>query len=186
MRIAVFCGSSPGHEEHFVRCARQFGSFLAVEGIDLVFGGGRVGLMGAVADAVLEGGGQVFGVIPASLQERELAHTGLTRLEVVKSMHERKARMVKLADAFVALPGGPGTMDELFEAWTWGQLGYHSKPCALYNAFGYYDQLLAFIQTMESSGFLRQQYRQMLIVDNQPATLIDAIRQYEPPVRKWA
>ncbi|WP_092013596.1 LOG family protein [Marinobacter daqiaonensis] len=186
MKLAVFCGSSSGNDERYQKCATEFGTFLANEGIDLVFGGGKVGLMGAVADAVLTGGGQVFGVIPASLQERELAHHGLTELEVVSGMHERKARMAELADGFVALPGGPGTMDELFEAWTWGQLGYHNKPCALYNAFGYYDHLLALVNHMAESGFLKTHHHRMLIVEDRAEALVEAIRAYEPPARKWS
>ena len=186
MKIAVFCGSSQGNDEKFARSAQQLGRHLAREGIDLVYGGGKVGLMGEIADAVLAGGGRVFGVIPESLQSRELAHPGLTELQVVSGMHERKAMMAAWADAFVAMPGGPGTMDELFEAWTWAQLGYHDKPCAIYNAFGYYDQLLAFLNTMADTGFLKPHHRQMLVVEDEPKALVDALMRYRPPQRKWS
>jgi len=145
-----------------------------------------VGLMGVVADAVLAGGREVYGVIPESLRDRELAHQGLTRLDVVSSMHERKALMADMADAFVALPGGPGTMDEIFEAWTWGQLGYHSKPCAFYNVDGYYNELLAFIRTMSGAGFLKPEYAEMVIVKDQPTELVSALENYQPPSRKWS
>ncbi|NMT62680.1 LOG family protein [Marinobacter orientalis] len=186
MKIAVFCGSSRGKDERFAEAAGVFGQYLASQGIDLVFGGGKVGLMGVVADAVLAGGREVYGVIPASLRDRELAHQGLTRLDVVASMHERKALMADMADAFVALPGGPGTMDEIFEAWTWGQLGYHSKPCAFYNVNGYYDELLAFILKMSGAGFLKPEYADMLIVEQQPEALVSALKNYQPPTRKWS
>lgn len=186
MKVAVFCGSSPGKDERYANVAAELGRYMASQGIDLVFGGGNVGLMGTIADAVLAGGGQVFGVIPESLRERELAHQGLTRLDVVASMHERKAAMADMADAFVALPGGPGTMDEIFEAWTWAQLGYHSKPCAFYNAFGYYDHLLAFIGQMSQSGFLKPEHAAMLIVAKEPAALVEALNCYQPPARKWS
>lgn len=186
MKVAVFCGSSHGNDPKFAQCAREFGEYLASQGVDLVFGGGNVGLMGEVADAVLAGGRQVFGVIPESLRDRELAHQGLTELKVVGGMHERKALMADRADAFVALPGGPGTMDELFEAWTWAQLGYHDKPCALYNVFGYYDHLLAFIENMAGSGFLRSDHQRMLVVEDNPAAMLRALQNYQPPVRKWS
>lgn len=186
MKVAVFCGSSFGHDPRYRDTAEALGRHLASAGIDLVFGGGKVGLMGVVADAVLAAGGRVYGVIPESLRERELAHPGLTQLDVVADMHQRKARMSELADAFVALPGGPGTMDELFEAWTWGQLGYHHKPCAVFNAHGYYDQLLAFVAHMAGEGFLKPPYADMLIVEEQPEALVAAIRNYQPPASKWA
>lgn len=185
MKIAVFCGSSAGNQLYFSEAAKNFGQAMAGQGHDLVFGGGKVGLMGVVADAVLAGGGKAYGVIPESLRDRELAHTSLTRLDVVSSMHKRKALMADMADAFVALPGGPGTLDEIFEAWTWGQLGYHSKPCAFLNVNGYYDQLLAFFKTMESSGFLKTAYADMVIVEQNAEALIAALKSYQPPARKW-
>ena len=186
MKIAVFCGSSLGNDERFAQAADAFGQYMASQGMDLVFGGGKVGLMGVVADAVLAGGRDVYGVIPESLRDRELAHQGLTRLDVVSSMHERKALMADMADAFVALPGGPGTMDEIFEAWTWGQLGYHSKPCAFYNVDGYYDDLLAFIRKMSGAGFLKPEYAEMVIVADQPVDLVTALKNYQLPSRKWS
>lgn len=185
MKIAVFCGSSRGNDERFAEAAIEFGAYMAGQGLDLVFGGGKVGLMGVVADAVLAGGGEVYGVIPESLRDRELAHQGLTRLDVVTSMHERKALMADMADAFVALPGGPGTMDEIFEAWTWAQLGYHQKPCAFLNVNGYYDELLAFFKTMAGSGFLKAEYADMVIVEESPQALIAALDSYQPPTGKW-
>lgn len=185
MKIAVFCGSSRGNDERFAEAADIFGRYMASQGMDLVFGGGKVGLMGVVADAVLAGGRQVYGVIPESLRDRELAHQGLTRLDVVKSMHERKALMAEMTDAFVALPGGPGTMDEIFEAWTWAQLGYHDKPCALLNVNGYYDELIAFFKTMAGSGFLKAEYADMVIVEESPEALIARLTNYQPPGRKW-
>lgn len=185
MKIAVFCGSSRGNNERFAEAADEFGHYMASQGMDLVFGGGKVGLMGVVADAVLAGGREVYGVIPESLRDRELAHQGLTRLDVVASMHERKALMADMADAFVALPGGPGTMDEIFEAWTWGQLGYHNKPCAFYNVEGYYDELIAFFKTMAGSGFLKAEYADMVIVEESPEALIARLKNYQAPGRKW-
>ena len=185
MKIAVFCGSSRGNDESFAEAARTFGSHIASQGIDLVFGGGKVGLMGVVADAVLAGGREVYGVIPESLRDRELAHPGLTRLDVVGSMHQRKALMADMADAFVALPGGPGTMDEIFEAWTWAQLGYHQKPCALLNVNGYYNELIAFFRTMAGSGFLKAEHADMVIVEERAEALLAALRSYRPPARKW-
>ncbi|MDI9243828.1 TIGR00730 family Rossman fold protein [Marinobacter sp. CHS3-4] len=181
MNIAVFCGSRAGNDPGFYEAAELFGHTMASQGHSLVFGGGKVGLMGCIADAVLAGGGKAFGVIPESLRDRELAHTGLTRLDVVSSMHERKALMAEQADAFVALPGGPGTMDEIFEAWTWAQLGYHDKPCAFLNVNGYYDQLLAFLKTMTQSGFLKPEHADMVIVEENADALIAALQK---PVRK--
>lgn len=186
MKIAVFCGSSRGNDERFAEAASEFGRYIASQGMDLVFGGGKVGLMGVVADAVLAGGREVYGVIPESLRDRELAHQGLTRLDVVASMHERKALMAEMADAFVALPGGPGTMDEIFEAWTWAQLGYHDKPCALLNVDGYYDELIAFFKTMAGCGFLKAEYADMVIVGESPEALLGGLKNYQPPGRKWS
>ena len=167
MRLCVFCGSSPGNKPEYLAAAQQLGTALAKAGIGLVYGGAQVGLMGAVADAALAAGGDVIGVIPRHLVERELAHEGLTTLHEVGSMHERKAMMADLSDGFIALPGGVGTFEELFEVWTWGQLGHHQKPCALFNAAGYYDQLIAFLDHALTEGFMRQPYRDMLIVENQ-------------------
>ncbi|OWL91415.1 TIGR00730 family Rossman fold protein [Halopseudomonas aestusnigri] len=186
MRLCVFCGSSPGNKPEYLAAAQQLGTALAKAGIGLVYGGAQVGLMGAVADAALAAGGDVIGVIPRHLVERELAHEGLTTLHEVGSMHERKAMMADLSDGFIALPGGVGTFEELFEVWTWGQLGHHQKPCALFNAAGYYDQLIAFLDHALTEGFMRQPYRDMLIVDNKVDSLLHRVRHYSPPaVSKW-
>lgn len=186
MKIAVYCGSRSGSYPKFAHAAEELGAFLGSHGIDVVFGGGHVGLMGIVADAVLANGGKVYGVIPEHLRDRELAHPGLTELFVVADMHERKAKMAELADGFVALPGGIGTLEEIFEAWTWGQLGFHHKPCALYNVDGFYDPLLAMAQRMEETGFLKQEYIDMLVLADTPEQLVDGFRRYRPPHEKWS
>jgi len=186
MKIAVFCGSSAGVDGRYAQEAVRLGNCFAKQGVELVYGGGRVGLMGTVADAVLAAGGQVYGVIPEYLQEKELAHQHLTELHVVADMHERKALMASMADAFVALPGGAGTLEEIFEAWTWAQLGYHTKPCAFYNTLGFYDQLLKMIQTMTRAGFLKPEHASMLIKADDPDDLLDAIRGYQAPGHKWS
>jgi len=186
MRLCVFCGSSPGHDPSYLEAARALGAALARERIDLVYGGASVGLMGAVADAVLAGGGHVIGVMPQALVDKEIAHKGLSDLRVVGSMHERKALMAELADGFVALPGGLGTFEELFEVWTWAQLGYHRKPCALLNVSGFYDKLADFLDDVVSRGFVKPVHRSMLVVRQEPSALIEALRAYAPPaVEKW-
>jgi uncharacterized protein (TIGR00730 family) len=154
--------------------------------IAVVYGGASVGLMGALADAALGAGGLVTGVIPRSLMDREVAHSGLTDLVVVESMHARKAEMSRLSDGFIALPGGAGTMEELFEVWTWGLLGLHSKPFGLLDASGYFDELKVFLDKMVSEGFLRSEYRKMLHVEEDPGRLLDLLDSYEPPVKKWS
>lgn len=165
--------------------ARELGEFFGSNAIDLVFGGGHVGLMGIIADAVLASGGKVYGVIPQHLVNRELAHPGLTELFVVNNMHERKAKMAELADGFVALPGGIGTLEEIFEVWTWAQLGFHRKPCAFYNVDGFYDSLLDMVKTMVAAGFVKQQYLDMIVVAKTPTELLDGFRSYTPPQEKW-
>jgi uncharacterized protein (TIGR00730 family) len=186
MRFCVFCGSSPGHDPSYLAAARDLGAALAREGIGLVYGGASVGLMGAVADAVMTGGGEVVGVMPQSLVDKEIAHKGLADLRIVGSMHERKALMAELADGFVALPGGLGTFEELFEVWTWAQLGYHRKPCSLLNVGGFYDKLAGFLDDVVGRGFVKPIHRAMLIVEQDPDALIRAVRAYEPPVvDKW-
>lgn len=185
MKIAVYCGSRSGAEPGFASKARELGAYLGVQGIDVVFGGGHVGLMGVVADAVLDHGGKVYGVIPEHLRDRELAHPNLTELFVVADMHERKAKMAELADGFVALPGGIGTLEEIFEAWTWGQLGFDHKPCAFYNVDGFFDPLLAMVSRMESAGFLSQEYIDMLVLADRPDRLVEGFRSYQPPHEKW-
>lgn len=186
MKVAVFCGSSAGLDPVYTSAAAALGRFFAEQQIALVYGGGKVGLMGVIADAVMDAGGQVYGVIPVSLQSKELAHPGLTELFVVADMHERKAKMAELADAFVAMPGGAGTLEEIFEAWTWAQLGYHSKPCAFYNVNGFYDPLLQMITNMTQAGFLKSVHADMLIQADQPEALLQALQQYQPPQHKWA
>jgi uncharacterized protein (TIGR00730 family) len=186
MRLCVFCGSNAGQDPVYLNTAHALGEALAASGIGLVYGGASVGLMGAVADAVLAKGGDVTGVMPQALVDKEIAHKGLSDLRVVGSMHERKALMAELADGFIALPGGLGTFEELFEVWTWAQLGYHRKPCALLNAGGFYDKLTDFLDDVVERGFVKPIHRAMLIVEDDPAVLIQAIRAYEPPkVDKW-
>ncbi|MCJ8156225.1 TIGR00730 family Rossman fold protein [Sphingomonas sp. LaA6.9] len=185
-RFTVFCGSSSGFDPVHREAAEALGRELADAGIGLVYGGGNVGLMGAVADAAIAAGGEVIGVIPEALVERELAHQGCTELHITANMHDRKALMAERADGFIALPGGIGTMEELFEVWTWGQLGYHPKPCALINVGGYYDPLIAFLDNMVVQGFLTQDHREMLIVAESVADLIDLLADYVPPqTGKW-
>ena len=185
-RVCVFAGSSAGVRPEYMAAATDLGRVLGARGIGLVYGGARVGLMGAVADAVLTGGGAVIGVIPRALVEKEVAHSGLTELRVVTTMHERKALMADLSDAFIALPGGWGTLDEFFEILTWAQLGLHRKPCGLLNAQGYFDRLLAFLDHTVEQGFVRREHQSMISVSDSPATLLDALVAYEPPhVEKW-
>lgn len=185
-RLCVFCGSSFGNDPLFRRAARSLGSAIAGAGVELVYGGASVGLMGAVADAALEAGGRVIGVMPQALVDKEIAHAGLSDLRVVASMHERKALMAELSDGFVALPGGLGTFEELFEVWTWAQLGHHAKPCSLFNAGGFYDGLVAFLDSVTASRFIKPVHREMLIVADDPAVLLERLRGYTPPaVIKW-
>lgn len=181
-RLAVFCGSNNGDDPRFLESARHLGRSLALAKICLVYGGASVGLMGALADSALEAGGDVIGVMPRALVEKEVAHRGLPDLRVVSSMHERKSLMAELSDGFVALPGGIGTLEELFEVWTWAQLGYHAKPCAVLNVAGYYDGLLSFIDSAVSHGFTKQTQRNMLIVSDQAASLLARLETYVPPV----
>jgi uncharacterized protein (TIGR00730 family) len=172
-RVAVYCGSANGSQPAFRAEATALGKAIAAAGMGLVYGGANVGLMGAVADAVLAGGAEVIGILPAVLAGREIAHTGLTSLEMVPTMHERKARMAELADAFLVLPGGYGTLDELMEAVTWAQLGLHDKPCILINTAGYWNGLLEFLDSIVAAGFLKAENRQLLQVAESAA---DAVR----------
>lgn len=167
-RLAVYCGSATGNDVAFSDAARATAEAMASNGVDLVYGGGRLGLMGLMADSVLELGGRVYGVIPHALVDLEVAHLGLTELERVANMHERKARMTDLADAFLALPGGIGTLDELFEAWSWNVLGYHKQPLCLLNVAGFWDGLIEFIDHATASGFLSTERRQQLLVAHTP------------------
>src|SRR5512147_990475 len=185
-RLCVFCGSSPGARPSYRAAAEELGRFLASEKIGIVYGGGRVGLMGVLADAALAAGGEVIGVIPQALIAREIGHRGLTELRVVGSMHERKALMAELADGFVALPGGIGTLEELFEVWTWAQLGLHAKPCGVLDADGFYGPLVAFLDHLVETGFVRPAHRAMLLSARSPEALLEAFAVYRPAqVGKW-
>ncbi|WP_188053159.1 TIGR00730 family Rossman fold protein [Sphingosinithalassobacter sp. CS137] len=181
-RVAVYCGSATPADPVYLEAARSVGRGLAERGIGVVYGGGRLGLMGAVADAALEAGGEVIGVIPQALVDAEVAHRGLTALETVQTMHERKARFTELADGFINLPGGTGTMDELFEALSWAQLGYHGDPIGLLNVAGYYDKLVEFWDHMGVTGFVRPQHRGLLIVEAELQPLLDRMAGFEPAV----
>jgi uncharacterized protein (TIGR00730 family) len=185
-RLAVFCGSNPGARPEYMQTARHFGALLARRGIGVVYGGSSVGLMAALADSVMDELGDIIGVIPRMLVEREVANTALTDLRIVESMHARKALMAELADGFVALPGGVGTLEEFFEIWTWGQLGVHTKPCGILNVAGYFDPLLAFLDHSVSEKFVREAHREMVIVEDTPEKLLERFESYEPPrVVKW-
>ncbi len=185
MRICVFCGSSPGNLPSYQDAAVEVGELLAREGIELVYGGGNVGLMGIVADAALDAGGDVTGVMPRHLVESEISHKGLTTLEVVEDMHERKMKMSELSDAFLTLPGGAGTLEEITEQWTWAQLGIHTKPCAFYNVGGYYDHLHAMIDKIVEAGFMKASYADMLIYGEDAKSILAAFKAYKAPARKW-
>jgi len=173
--ICVFCGSASGADDKYLPAARAFGRSAAERGLRIVYGGASVGLMGAVADAALLAGGDVVGVMPRALVDREIAHRGLTRLYVVDTMHERKAMMAELSDAFAALPGGLGTLEELFEVWTWGMLGLHAKPYGMLNTAGYYSPLIAFLDRARDEGFVREAQRDMLVVESEPHRLLDRL-----------
>jgi len=183
MRVGVYTGASAGRSPRFTAAATTFGRGLAEAGVEIVYGGGRVGLMGAVADAALAAGGIVTGVMPRSLVEAEIAHPGLTELVVVESLHERKAMMAERSEAFVALPGGAGTLDELFEMWTWQQLGVHRKPVGLLEVDGFWAPLLAALDHMVAEGFIRAADR--LLVASDAAEFLEAVRSFTPPPPKW-
>ena len=184
--VCVFCGSNMGARDSYAQAARVLGRTIAERGLHLVYGGALAGLMGVVADAALAAGGEVTGVIPSVLVEREIAHRGLTHLHQVGSMHERKAMMADLSDAFIALPGGAGTLEELFEVWTWGQLGHHRKPVAILNVDHYFDALVAFVDHQADERFMRREHRDMLIVESEAGRLLDRCAAYRAPVvEKW-
>lgn len=187
MRYCIFSGSSWGVRDEYSRTAEALGRLLVEAGIGLVYGGASVGLMGTVADAVLRQGGEVIGVIPQSLVDKEVAHKGLQDLRITASMHERKALMADLSDGFIALPGGIGTLEEMFEVWTWAQLGHHNKPCGLLNVEGFYDGLRSFLDSVSREGFLKDVHRKMLLSESDPTALLAAMRTYvAPPVGgKW-
>ncbi len=184
--ICVFCGSSIGAKASYAEGARAMGREIAHRGLRLVYGGGSVGLMGVLADAALDAGGAVHGVIPQSLETKEVGHKGLTTKDVVASMHERKARMAELADAFIAMPGGIGTYEEIFEIWTWAQLGIHHKPLGFYDVDGFYAELLHFLDKATTEGFVREQHRHMALMDTRPGALLDKLQGYVPTATpKW-
>jgi uncharacterized protein (TIGR00730 family) len=184
--MCVFCGSNTGSNPAYRRLAEQLGRTLAARGLGVVYGGGRVGLMGAVADGALAAGGEVIGVMPQALIDREIGHRGLTELRIVGSMHERKALMAELSDGFVALPGGIGTLEELFEMWTWAQLGLHGKPCGLLDRDGFFAPLVAFLDHLVVSGFVQPQYRAILHTAESPEELLTAFAAYQAPLlARW-
>ena len=186
MRVCVFTGANSGARTEYTLAAQQLARELVSRGHELVYGGGRVGLMGVLADAVLSFGGKVVGVIPEALAAKEVAHQGLTDLRLVTSMHERKALMSDLADAFIALPGGLGTLDEYFEILTWAQLGLHAKPCGMLNICNYFDPLLAFLDRAVAERFLKTEHRAMIITAESPGDLLDRMAAYQAPkVQKW-
>ncbi|MEW9503070.1 TIGR00730 family Rossman fold protein [Jeotgalibacillus marinus] len=183
-KLAVFCGSSNGASDVYLEGAKKLGKELVKRDIALVYGGASVGIMGAVANSVLENGGQVIGIMPSFLEKRELFHKNLTELIIVDSMHERKAKMAELVDGFIALPGGPGTLEEFFEIFTWAQLGLHQKPCGLLNINHYYDPLIELFNHMSKEQFLHEKYRSMALVDTEPNGLLDQFNTYESPTVK--
>lgn len=184
--VCVFCGSNPGNDPAYAEGARAMGREIARRGMVLVYGGGAVGLMGVVANAALEAGGEVHGVIPQALRDKEVGHHGLTRLEVVDTMHTRKARMAELSEGFIAMPGGIGTFEELFEIWTWGQLGIHTKPLGMLDVAGFYEPLASFLDATVSAGFLKQSHRAIAMTETDPAALLDRMEAYVPQATyKW-
>ena len=185
-RVCVYCASNDGARPEYLASARQIGTLLAQRGMAVVYGGGRVGLMGALADAALGAGGEVIGVMPHALVQREVAHHGLTALHVVDSMHERKALLAEMADAFVALPGGLGTLEEFFETWTWAQLGVHQKPVGLLDVADYWRPLITMLEHVEAEGFMRGTPREWLAIDTDPTSLLDRLAIFQPPrMRRW-
>jgi uncharacterized protein (TIGR00730 family) len=185
VRICVFCGSSPGNDSAYAQAARSIGQGLAEKGCELVYGGGRVGLMGVVADTVLAAGGKVIGVIPRALVDQEIAHGALTQLLVVETMHERKAKMAELADGFVALPGGVGTLEEIFEQWGWARLGIHQKPCAFLDVNGFFEPVKAMIEQMLQAGFMRREHTDILTFASDLEPILTAFRSYRAPPTRW-
>lgn len=184
-RVTVFTGSALGSSSLYTQAAQTLAKTAVDRGIDLVYGGGKVGLMGIVADAFLESGGEAFGVITESLMNGELGHEKLTELEIVPDMHIRKRRMAELGDGFIAMPGGAGTLEELFEVWTWQQLGIHQKPVALYDVDGFWQPLLEMLEQMTQRGFIKRDFFECLIVESDPHALLEAMRTWTPPVPKW-
>lgn len=185
-RVCVFCGSNPGSRPEYADAAKALGRAIADNDLGLVYGGARVGIMGMIADAVLKRGGEVIGVMPGFLVEKEVSHTGLSQLRRVDTMHERKELMAELSDAFIALPGGFGTIEEFFEVVTWAQLGIHRKPCGLLNTCGYFNRMVEFIDHAVVENFVRREHRSMILMDENPATLLNRFETWDPPVvQKW-
>ena len=184
--ICVYCGSSSGAQPIYIEQAQALGRSVVEAGLDLVYGGASVGLMGAVADAALAAGGRVIGVMPTALIEKEIDHKGLSELHIVTNMHERKAKMAELSDGFIAMPGGAGTLEEFFEMWTWSQLGYHRKPCGLLNVAGYFDSLITFMQHTVEQKFVKAEHVEMVLVESEPQALLQRLADYKPIfVPKW-
>jgi len=184
--LCVYCGSNPGRQSAYREAATTLGREMAARGIELIYGGASIGVMGAIADSVIQHGGRAIGIIPHSLATREVAHSGLDELIVVNSMHERKAKMAERADGFIALPGGWGTIEEIFEMLTWAQLGFHDKPCGLLNVAGYYDHLSRFVEHTIDQLFVREAYRPMMMIEADVTTLLDRFLHYRAPqVKKW-
>jgi uncharacterized protein (TIGR00730 family) len=184
--ITVFCGSSSGFRPEYAEAAKELGRHFVEQKIGLVYGGGKVGLMGIIADEVMKNGGEVIGIIPESLEKKEVGHRQITELRVVDSMHERKALMAELADGFIAMPGGIGTFEEFFEILTWAQLGFHDKPCGLLNVQNYYDDLLKLCDNAVNQGFLRLEHRSLIIEDSNPISLLEKMTRFKPlSLKKW-
>jgi uncharacterized protein (TIGR00730 family) len=185
-RVCVFAGSAEGKRPEYADVAEELGRVLAARGLGVVYGGGRVGLMGRMSGAAMSGGAEVIGVIPEALHQREVGHEGITTLHRVGTMHERKAMMAELADAFIALPGGLGTLEEVFEMWTWGQLGFHRKPIGLLDASGYWSPLIAMLDRMVEEGFVAAEYRSIVCIADRPGALLDRLEAWHPPkVARW-
>jgi uncharacterized protein (TIGR00730 family) len=183
--ICVFCGARFGNDDKFKTLAEKAGQSIAAKGLTLVYGGGRVGLMGAVADAAIDAGGKVIGIIPKFLADKEVEHRNLTEIYIVSSMHERKTMMAELSDAFVALPGGAGTMEEIFEQWTWAQLGIHTKPIGFLNCDGFYDPLFAMFKNMKRAEFIQDELVDMLVLENDIDVMLTRFAEYEAPQKSW-
>ena len=185
MKYAIYCGSSLGNEPIFKDAAISLAEQIVKRQGSIVYGGASVGLMGVIADAVIAGKQSVIGVMPKALTDKELQHQSLTQLHIVDSMHQRKAKMAELADAYIAMPGGVGTLEEIFEVWTAGQLGFHHKACAFYNVDGYYDEMLSFLATMVDKGFMKDLYMRKIIVSDDPSEMLEKINNYQAPKNKW-
>lgn len=185
MRHAIYCGSSLGCDEIYAQSAKALAAQIVKHNDTIVYGGASVGLMGVIADSVLSGGKSVIGVMPKALTDKELQHSHLTQLYIVDDMQTRKTKMAALADSYIAMPGGVGTLEEIFEVWTAGQLGFHQKACAFYNVNGYFDELIDFIEKMVNKGFMKRQYLEKLIVTDDAALLLEAISNYQAPLSKW-